>query len=133
MEDLSITILNDELIDEYGSLNNSLSLDKESTYISLEIKNIPIILSKMMINKKLLTLTKNSDMKTITMIYFSSLKNYEELLKFFENCIIKIALNTNDDINLLKYIEEFYSISCELNLNNINQNKKKVKTKNKRH
>lgn len=132
MDDLSITILNDELIDEYGSLNGCLSFDKESTYISLEIKNIPIILSKIIINKKLLPLTKNGDMEKISMIYFSSLKDYEELLKFLEKCIGKMALNTDEDINLLKYIEEFYSISCELNLNNIKQNKKKVKTKKRR-
>lgn len=127
MDDFDIKILNKELTDEYGSLNDGL--DKDDTYLSFDIRNIPKILSKIIINKKLLLLRKSNDMDKINLIYFSNLRDYEELLKFLEKNISKMPLNNDNEILLLKYMEEFYSISCELNLyNNINE-KKKVKTK----
>lgn len=127
MDDFDIKILNKELTDEYGSLNDGL--DKDDTYLSFDIRNIPKILSKIIINKQLLLPRKSNDMDKINLIYFSNLRDYEELLKFLEKNISKMPLNNDNEILLLKYMEEFYSISCELNLyNNVNE-KKKVKTK----
>ena len=46
MNDFNIIILNKELTDEYGALNENLILDQDNTYLSFEISNIPRILSK---------------------------------------------------------------------------------------
>ena len=46
MNDFNIIILNKELTDEYGALNENLILDPDNTYLSFEISNIPRILSK---------------------------------------------------------------------------------------
>lgn len=127
MDDFDIKILNRELTDEYGSLNDGL--DKDDTYLSFDIRNIPKILSKIIINKQLLLPRKSNDMDKINLIYFSNLRDYEELLKFLEKNISKMPLNNDNEILLLKYMEEFYSISCELNLYNNVSEKKKVKTK----
>lgn len=127
MDDFDIKILNKELTDEYGSLNDGL--DKDDTYLSFDIRNIPRILSKIIINKQLLIPRKSNDMDKINLIYFSNLRDYEELLKFLEKNISKMPLNNDNEILLLKYMEEFYSISCELNLYNNVSEKKKVKTK----
>ena len=127
MDDFDIKILNRELTDEYGSLNDGL--DKDDTYLSFDIRNIPKILSKIIINKQLLLPRKSNDMDKINLIYFSNLRDYEELLKFLEKNISKMPLNNDNEILLLKYMEEFYSISCELNLYNDVNEKKKVKTK----
>lgn len=127
MDDFNITILNSEFIDEFGSLNDILNFDKENTYLSFEINSIPRILSKMIICKKLLKPTNNQDMECIKMIFFSNLKEYEEILRFLGKCIEKMPINTDKDIILYKYMEDFYSLSCELNLNNIKKEKKKVK------
>lgn len=127
MDNFDIKILNKELTDEYGSLNDGL--DKDDTYLSFDIRNIPRILSKIIINKQLLIPRKSNDMDKINLIYFSNLRDYEELLKFLEKNISKMPLNNDNEILLLKYMEEFYSISCELNLYNNVSEKKKVKTK----
>lgn len=129
MGDLDIIILNNELVDEDGLLNQSLNLDKENTYISLEINNIPRILSKMIIDRILLNSKNEYDMEKIKMIYFTSLSEYEGLMNFFQKCISKLPVYNEFDIMILKYIEEFYSISCELNLNNTTSKKKKMKIK----
>ena len=61
------------------------------------------------------------------MIYFSSLKEYQNLLKFLEKNISKMPLSNDNEINLLKYMEEFYSLSSELNLNRVKKEKVKIK------
>lgn len=127
MDDFDIEILNREFIDEYGCLNDGL--DKDDTYLSFDIRNIPRILSKIIINKQLLLPRKSNDMDKINLIYFSNLRDYDELLKFLVKNISKMPLNNDNEILLLKYMEEFYSISCELNLYNTSNEKKKVKTK----
>ena len=129
MNDFNIIILNKELTDEYGALNENLILDPDNTYLSFEISLIPRILSKIIIGKKILIPMKSSDMEKMKMIYFSSLKEYQNLLKFLEKNISKMPLSNDNEINLLKYMEEFYSLSSELNLNK----RKKEKVKIKRH
>ena len=101
----------------------------DNTYLSFQISNMPRILSKILINKKILLPTNVTDMDKTTFIYFSNLREYGELLKFLEKNISKMPLNNDNEILLLKYMEEFYSISCELNLYNDVNEKKKVKTK----
>ena len=66
-------------------------------------------------------------MEKMKMIYFSSLKEYQNLLKFLEKNISKMPLSNDNEINLLKYMEEFYSLSCELNLNRVKKEKVKIK------
>ena len=66
-------------------------------------------------------------MDKIKMIYFSSLKEYQNLLKFLEKNISKMPLSNDNEINLLKYMEEFYSLSSELNLNRVKKEKVKIK------
>lgn len=127
MNDFNIIILNKELTDEYGALNENLILDPDNTYLSFEISNIPKILSKIIIDKKILSPMKNSDMEKMKMIYFSSLKEYQNLLKFLEKNISKMPLSNDNEINLLKYMEEFYSLSSELNLNKRKKEKVKIK------
>ena len=127
MNDFNIIILNKELTDEYGALNENLILDQDNTYLSFEISNIPRILSKIIIDKKILIPMKSSDMDKIKMIYFSSLKEYQNLLKFLEKNISKMPLSNDNEINLLKYTEEFHSLSSELNLNRVKKEKVKIK------
>lgn len=127
MNDFNIIILNKELTDEYGALNENLILDQDNTYLSFEISNIPRILSKIIIDKKILIPMKSSDMDKIKMIYFSSLKEYQNLLKFLEKNISKMPLSNDNEINLLKYMEEFHSLSSELNLNRVKKEKVKIK------
>ena len=126
MNDFNIIILNKELTDEYGALNENLILDQDNTYLSFEISNIPRILSKIIIDKKILIPMKSSDMDKIKMIYFSSLKEYQNLLKFLEKNISKMPLSNDNEINLLKYMEEFHSLSSELNLNRVKSKNKKA-------
>ena len=127
MNDFNIIILNKELTDEYGALNENLILDQDNTYLSFEISNIPRILSKIIIDKKILIPMKSSDMDKIKMIYFSSLKEYQNLLKFLEKNISKMPLSNDNEINLLKYMEEFHSLSSELNLNRVKKEKVEIK------
>lgn len=128
MSDIDITILNQELVDEDGSLNENLDLDEENTYLAIEIINIPRILSKMIIDREMLNPSSASDLEKINMIYFSSLLDYKKLIKFLINCVKHLHIRNDNDIILSKYIQEFNIISCELNLN-INKAKNKTKVK----
>lgn len=127
MDDFNIIILNKELTDEYGILKDNL--DEENTYLSIEINNIPKILSKIIINQKIFIPTKSSDIEKINIIYFTNLKEYKVLLEFIGKCISKLPLCNDFDLILFKYIEEFYATSCELNLYNMINKMKKIKMK----
>lgn len=129
MDDLDIIILNKELVDEDGSLDENLDLDEENTYLSLEIINIPRILGKMIIDRKMLNPKNDNDMEKINMIYFASLSDYKELLKFLMLCVKKLHICNELDITFSKYIQEFNMLSCELNLNIDKKIKKKTKIK----
>lgn len=129
MEDLDIIILNEELIDESGSLDETLNLNEENTYLSIEIINIPRILSKMIIDRETLSPSRDSDLEKINMIYFSSLSDYKNLIRFLMNCVKHLHIRNDNDIILSKYIQEFNMISCELNLNINKKQKNKIKVK----